>query len=1366
MATTSFTALRRFAGVVFTLLLSGACLCTGAAGQAPLVVPSVTSGLTHPTGWGTIYQTALDTQGDWLVVDYGKGALYEFPAGGGPMVTIIPPGGVGGGNNPGIAIDSNNTLYLEGNWSNCLLQFPYDPVAKTWTSVINSQFGQTVGGNVVTTSGCSAPYDFAQYGFVTWNWGFQPWGLAVDKNNNVWVANQFGGNWDFQLTVNGTAPAAPVETILAMQARATSIAVDPEMNSYYTEESDQVAGLSPPCPNCAGVLELTNAQYQAAVGGTAVASDADLTNVAPPAITNATGVAADATGNLYASDGKAGIYLIPNPSGTPNTAGAIQLTPLTAQGAVAVDTTRHIIYVPTTVKQSNGQADVAAVDFSSAEFGSSALGTATASPVSVNYMFYGTVNPDSSVTPVVPGSIAIVEDGVSTPDFAVTGGTCVFGNPYAGVDANTNPNPNSCLENITMTPTSVGSISAQLLLLDSKNNVLSSITLHGIGLGANLQATPSLESNIGGNLQTPSQIATDAVGNVYVADAGFKGVLMFAAGSGTSGTPVSIGTGLTAPTGVAVDGAGDVFIADSGSVYEVPFGPNGLNAAGQVTLASGLGANLRLAVDGPGSIYVADPTNQRVVRLGYLGGTGPGILSQSEVFLTSGFTSPSDVAVDSNNNLYVIDGANLFELTAGSGSPTTLLNNLSGATGLAIDPSGAIYVSSSTGTLRIPSVGGSLVTGSEMPIAVSVANPTSVTIDKPGNVYLSDGTAENVHVVSINGALTFAPFTSDTQTASLSSVYTNTGNAPLTATAYTSSNPLDYSAADGTCLANSPIAPGATCDVVITLNPGPGEQGTLTGQIGLTSNSVNAPLINVSGVGAPLASSATTITASGSPEVINTPVKVVVAASSGSGIPTGTVTISYPSWKVTTSQSSGGAPTITPITSTVSEPLDNTGTATFNLSPVLAGSDSISVQYVGDRVFGRSTATTNVTVSKSAIAGLQLPVVPDPSDINLPFSLSNSGSIPYDGSALPWQYSFQIKVNTAAGVPTGTLTFMDDSSVCPPGTSANGIGAATCALANYKGTACPQSPGDAVQQIQNSGASTGAEASFTTACLYNVPPNTPYTPIIYTHYITPVYSGDANFIGITGSQSTLFQTVRSPVVQITTSSPSSLTTSPTLTVSAGSSASLNLTLNSILGYGIAGRGGLLNDYNFPVTLSCDNLPPHSACTFSYPNPDAAIPTAVDIPCPAGSTATVASAVAAGTMQCTPGQATMTIVTNVAVGTTTSQVARTASITFAGIFGLGMIGLFIRRRAFEKGRLLMMVFLMVVGTALAVSITACSTTNLSTSAVLTTPKGTYPVTVTAQQVGTQQISSGNGSTQTIYGSQNQVSLPFVVNVTVQ
>ena len=79
-------------------------------------------------------------------------------------------------------------------------------------------------------------------------------------------------------------------------------------------------------------------------------------------------------------------------------------------------------------------------------------------------------------------------------------------------------------------------------------------------------------------------------------------------------------------------------------------------------------------------------------------------------------------------------------------------------------------------------------------------------------------------------------------------------------------------------------------------------------------------------------------------------------------------------------------------------------------------------------------------------------------------------------------------------------------------------------------------------------------------------------------------------------------------MQITqTGNAASLTVAPSLTVQAGSSASMNLTLTSILGYGIAGQNAQLNASNFPVSLTCDNLPPHTQCSFTYPNPDPIVP---------------------------------------------------------------------------------------------------------------------------------------------------------------
>jgi hypothetical protein len=481
-----------------------------------------------------------------------------------------------------------------------------------------------------------------------------------------------------------------------------------------------------------------------------------------------------------------------------------------------------------------------------------------------------------------------------------------------------------------------------------------------------------------------------------------------------------------------------------------------------------------------------------------------------------------------------------------------------------------------------------------------------------------------------------------------------------------------------------------------------------------------------------------------------------------------------------------GTPTITPILATATSSLTN-GAASFTLSPVLAGTQTITVYYSGDRVYGRSTGTLSVNVARSAITGIKLPVFPDPIDIALPFALAGTGAgtTPYDPSASAFQYNFIMKVGTAAGVPTGSITVMDNSTSCPPGTSATGIGTAACILAGYStpggysGVACPNLAGDGVITIQNAGGTTGAQASFPTSCFWYVPQGISYSPVMFTHYIYPVYSGDQNFLGLTGSTSTLFQSVRGPMVQITqTGNAASLTVAPSLTVQAGSTASMNLTLTSLLGYGILGLNSALNASNYPVSLTCDNLPPHTQCSFSYPNPDPLVPNSVDIPCPSGATALQ---VAAGSVSCTPGQVTVTFYTDVTAGTTTSQNARVTSVALAAIFGFGMIGLFFRRRTFEKGRLLLMVFLMVVGGALAVSVTACNTTTLAPLASLKTPAGTYAVTITADEVGTICVSSpgdpgdncivsGSGSTSNngkkYYGTENQVSIPFYVNLTVQ
>jgi len=118
----------------------------------------------------------------------------------------------------------------------------------------------------------------------------------------------------------------------------------------------------------------------------------------------------------------------------------------------------------------------------------------------------------------------------------------------------------------------------------------------------------------------------------------------------------------------------------------------------------------------------------------------------------------------------------------------------------------------------------------------------------------------------------------------------------------------------------------------------------------------------------------------------------------------------------------------------------------------------------------------------------------------------------------------------------------------------------------------------------------------------------------------------------------------------------------------------------------------------------------------------------------------------------------------------------AAVSVAAIFGFGQVGLFFRRRSFQKSRTYFTIFLTVIAGALAVAVTACSTTNLSPEAKLSSPAGSYAVTITADEVGSQCISdtvsdsncttSCGGQGILVYDSQNQVSRPFYVNVTVK
>jgi sugar lactone lactonase YvrE len=232
-------------------------------------------------------------------------------------------------------------------------------------------------------------------------------------------------------------------------------------------------------------------------------------------------------------------------------------------------------------------------------------------------------------------------------------------------------------------------------------------------------------------LKTPSGVAVDAAGDLYIADSGHNrickvsnGVITTVAGGGTSGlgdNGPATGAALAFPSDVAVDAAGNLYIADSGNkrIRKVSngvittvagkdgtngySGDNGLATSAELSFPEGV------AVDAAGNLYIADASNAtiRMVTNGVIrpvagrniacfdwgascGDGGPA---------TSAYlNSPTGVAVDASGKIYIADAFNRrIRVLTPSAAPCSYALSAGGQTIASAGGSGLVAVTASGG---------------------------------------------------------------------------------------------------------------------------------------------------------------------------------------------------------------------------------------------------------------------------------------------------------------------------------------------------------------------------------------------------------------------------------------------------------------------------------------------------------------------------------------------------------------------------------------------------------------------------------------------------------------------------------------------
>ena len=693
--------------------------------------------------------------------------------------------------------------------------------------------------------------------------------------------------------------------------------------------------------------------------------------------------------------------------------------------------------------------------------------TSSAITVSVTLTTAGTASSATAIT-----------QGATISDFTVSdGGTCVTNQTFnAG---------QTCTVSVVFNPHYPGVRRGAVKVTDSSNTVLGVAQLAGNSTGSLSVLVPGVINTVAGDTEwiyradgvaataasifLPAGITEDAAGNLYISDTNNNRVRRVDAQTGListiagTGTPAFSGDGgaatsaeVSLPGGILLDGAGDVYFADTGNQcvrridafsgvittvagtggHQGYTGDNGPATAALLTSPAGL------ALDAQGNLYIADSGNNVIRKVNAstgvittVAGTGPGgDTGDGGPATQAKLATPNGVFVGSDNSIYIADlNNNRIRKVSTSGTISTIAGNgvrgfsgdgssptsaeLNAPAAVVLDPAGNIYIGDSgNNCVREIAVGGSINTiagnGSEQftgdggpATQAGFYDVDSIFFDQNGNLLIADSFHNRIRTISGTTIPLQYPVmrVGKTSTPQLESVVDD-GNAALNISSLPLSNAL-LDSATTTCSTSSALAIGSSCVLGIEFNPqtvGANVQGTVT----VNSDAANSSdVVDLFGQVLSVNPTAVALTSSQNPSLINTLVTFTATISSSDTTLGGTV-----AFLDGTANICSAAPVV------------SGNVATCSTSALTLGQHTITASYTGDTDNAASTSPTLTQIVKQA-AQVVLTASPNPATVTTTVTLT-------------------VTATAANGTPTGTVTFLDGTTILGTG-NLNSSGVAT-----------------------------------------------------------------------------------------------------------------------------------------------------------------------------------------------------------------------------------------------------------------------------------------------------------------------------------